>query len=64
MSEKNTLKKKLGLLSMISIASGAVIGGWLAEAPYWFELTGAGSALRTDMCDFKRNWIQLFSLPP
>lgn len=45
MSEKNTLKKKLGLLSMISIASGAVIGGWLAEAPYWFELTGAGSAL-------------------
>ena len=46
MSEnKNTLKKKLGLLSMISIASGAVIGGWLAEAPYWFSLTGAGSAL-------------------
>ena len=45
MSEKNTLKKKLGLLSMISIASGAVIGGWLAEAPYWFELSGAGSAL-------------------
>ena len=46
MSEnKNTLKKRLGLLSMISIASGAVIGGWLAEAPYWFSLTGAGSAL-------------------
>ena len=47
MSEKNqpTLKKKLGLLSMISIASGAVIGGWLAEAPTWFDLTGAGAAL-------------------
>jgi hypothetical protein len=45
MSEKNTLKKRLGLISMISIASGAVIGGWLAEAPYWFSLTGAGSAL-------------------
>jgi APA family basic amino acid/polyamine antiporter len=22
-----------------------VLGGWLAEAPYWFELTGAGAAL-------------------
>jgi len=42
---KNGLKKKLGLLSMISIASGAVIGGWLAEAPTWFGLTGAGAAL-------------------
>ena len=30
---------------MIAIASGAVIGGWLAEAPYWFSLTGAGAAL-------------------
>ena len=28
---------------MVALASGAVIGGWLAEAPYWFELTGAGS---------------------
>ncbi len=45
MSENKTaLKKQLGLISMISIASGAVIGGWLAEAPYWFSLTGAGSA--------------------
>ena len=26
------------------IASGSVIGGWLAEAPYWFEVTGAGAA--------------------
>lgn len=47
MSENNqpSLKKKLGLLSMISIASGAVIGGWLAEAPTWFGMTGAGAAL-------------------
>jgi APA family basic amino acid/polyamine antiporter len=30
---------------MIAIASGAVIGGWLAEAPYWFSVTGAGAAL-------------------
>ena len=22
-----------------------MLGGWLAEAPYWFELTGAGAAL-------------------
>ena len=41
---KNQLKKSLGMFTMISIAAGAVIGGWLAEAPYWFELTGAGSA--------------------
>ena len=42
--QKQTLKRKLGLITMISIASGAVIGGWLAEAPYWFSVTGAGSA--------------------
>ena len=45
MSNQPALKKKLSLISMISIASGAVIGGWLAEAPTWFGLTGAGSAL-------------------
>ena len=32
------------MLNMISIAAGAVIGGWLAEAPYWFSVTGAGAA--------------------
>ena len=39
-----TLKRNLSFISMIAIASGAVIGGWLAEAPYWFAVTGAGSA--------------------
>lgn len=43
MSEQK-LKRNLSFLSMIAIASGAVIGGWLAEAPYWFSVTGAGSA--------------------
>lgn len=38
------LKRELTFLHMIAIASGAVIGGWLAEAPYWFSLTGAGGA--------------------
>lgn len=38
------LKRKLTFIQMIAIASGAVIGGWLAEAPYWFSVTGAGSA--------------------
>ncbi|OQB24321.1 MAG: GABA permease [Firmicutes bacterium ADurb.Bin182] len=38
------LKRKLTFLQMIALASGAVIGGWLAEAPYWFSLTGAGAA--------------------
>lgn len=38
------LKRDLSFLAMISIASGAVVGGWLAEAPYWFQVTGAGAA--------------------
>ncbi len=38
------LKRNLSFISMIAIASGAVIGGWLAEAPTWFGLTGAGAA--------------------
>ena len=37
----NKLKKNLSFFSMISIACGAVIGGWLTESPYWFELTGS-----------------------
>ncbi|MGI6755172.1 MAG: APC family permease [Atopobiaceae bacterium] len=44
-SDNRHLKKSLSMISMISIAAGAVIGGWLAEAPYWFSLTGPGSAL-------------------
>lgn len=43
MSEQK-LKKNLSFISMIALASGAVIGGWLAEAPYWFSVTGAGAA--------------------
>ncbi|MEL7609348.1 MAG: APC family permease [Bacillota bacterium] len=39
-----SLNKKLSMITLISIASGAVIGGWLAEAPYWFSLTGASAA--------------------
>jgi len=39
------LKRNLSFVQMIAIASGAVIGGWLAEAPYWFSVTGPGSAI-------------------
>lgn len=39
-----SLNKKLSMITLISIASGAVIGGWLAEAPYWFALTGPSAA--------------------
>lgn len=39
------LNRNLSFLSMVALASGAVIGGWLAEAPYWFSVTGAGSAI-------------------
>lgn len=43
--EQQKLKRNLSFLSMVALASGAVIGGWLAEAPYWFELTGAGAVI-------------------
>ena len=44
MENKNHLKKSLGMMTMISIAAGSVIGGWLAESPYWYSLTGPGAA--------------------
>ena len=43
--KEQKLKKNLSFMSMVALASGAVIGGWLAEAPYWFELTGAGAVI-------------------
>lgn len=43
--QEQKLKRNLSFISMIALASGAVIGGWLAEAPYWFSVTGAGSAI-------------------
>ena len=43
--KEQKLKRNLSFISMVALASGAVIGGWLAEAPYWFEKTGAGAAL-------------------
>ena len=39
------MERELTYMQMIALASGAVIGGWLAEAPYWFSVTGAGGAL-------------------
>jgi APA family basic amino acid/polyamine antiporter len=42
--QQRKLRKSLGFLTMISLSAGAVIGGWIVEAPYWFSLTGAGSA--------------------
>ena len=44
MSNDKKLHRSLGMVEMVAIASGAVIGGWLAEAPYWFSVTGAGAA--------------------
>ena len=38
MSESK-LKRNLTFTQMIALSSGAVIGGWLAEAPYWFSVT-------------------------
>lgn len=43
--EQTKLKRNLSFVSMVALASGAVIGGWLAEAPYWFQLTGAGGVI-------------------
>ncbi|MGH3098833.1 MAG: APC family permease [Streptosporangiales bacterium] len=45
MSDSGTgLRRELTLFGIIAIAAGSVLGGWLAEAPYWFQLTGAGAA--------------------
>ena len=44
MAEPAKLKRNLSFFSMISLACGAVIGGWLTESPYWFELTGSSCA--------------------
>jgi APA family basic amino acid/polyamine antiporter len=41
--ESRKLRKSLGMFTMVSLSAGAVIGGWIVEAPYWFSLTGAGS---------------------
>ena len=38
------LRREINLVQLIAMAAGAVIGGWIAEVPYWFSLTGAGSA--------------------
>ena len=43
--ESEGLRKDISLITLISISAGAVIGGWVAEAPYWFQVTGAGSAI-------------------
>lgn len=43
-NNENHLKKSLSMMTMIAIAAGAVIGGWLAESPYWYSLTGPGAA--------------------
>lgn len=43
-NEGNHLKKSLGMMTLIAIAAGSVIGGWLAESPYWYSLTGPGAA--------------------
>lgn len=42
--ENNHLKKSLSMMTLISIAAGSVIGGWLAESPLWFGTTGPGAA--------------------
>src|SRR5699024_1260368 len=44
-NSKTALKRQLGLYGVIALAAGGVLGGWLAEAPYWFELTGVGAAV-------------------
>lgn len=44
-NNENHLKKSLSMMTMIAIAAGAVIGGWLAESPYWYSLTGPGLSL-------------------
>ena len=43
-NSQNKLSRSLSMFTMVAIAAGAVIGGWLAESPYWYSVTGAGAA--------------------
>ena len=45
MENKSGLRRELNIVQLVCMAAGAVIGGWIAEVPYWFELSGAGTAL-------------------
>ena len=39
----NQLKRELKLRHLIALAAGGMIGGWMVEIKYWFELSGPGS---------------------
>lgn len=45
MAAEGGLRRELGLLQMTALVAGAVIGGWLVELPYWFQITGAGAGI-------------------
>lgn len=47
---ENKLKKTLSLPSMIAIAAGGMIGGWMVEIKYWFEVAGGGVVLSFLIC--------------
>ncbi|MBU5294589.1 APC family permease [Anaerosalibacter bizertensis] len=40
---ENKLHRELSLKHLIALAAGGMIGGWMVEIKYWFELSGAGS---------------------
>ena len=47
---ENKLKKTLSLPSMIAIAAGGMIAGWMVEIKYWFEVAGGGVVLSFLIC--------------
>lgn len=44
------LKRTLSLPSMIAIAAGGMIAGWMVEIKYWFEVAGGGAVLSFLLC--------------
>ena len=44
------LKKSLSLPSMIAIAAGGMIAGWMVEIKQWFAIAGGGAVISFLLC--------------
>lgn len=41
---RQLLKPRIGILFMLAMATGAIIGPWMVQMPWWFSLTGPSIA--------------------
>lgn len=50
MGQKSGFKKDLSMLGLICMAAGGMVGAWMVEIKYWFELSGAMSCVALLVC--------------